>query len=182
METAGRVLGVLDANFHPARHLYAVVDVIGIGAGVVDRLRETTRSARVIGFNASEKSRKKDLTGELGFLNKRAEAWWHLRELLDPDSGCAVALPPDDELIGDLTSPTWKVSSGGKIQIESKDDIRKRIGRSTDAGDAVVMAFFPEAGAQSVTSFMESEDADFFAASPTSSYWDVGSPSMPAHF
>jgi len=71
----------------------------------------------------------------------RAAAWWHLREMLDPAHGHAVALPPDDTLTGDLTAPHWKVQSGGKILIESKDDIRKRLRRSTDAGDAVVQAF-----------------------------------------
>ena len=53
--------------------------------------------------------------------------------------------PPDDELIGDLTAPKWRPVAGGpkasaKIRIESKEDIRKRLGRSTDAGDAVVQA------------------------------------------
>ena len=49
----------------------------------------------------------------------------------------------DDTLVGDLTAPRWKVTGGGKIQVESKDDIRARLGRSTDDGDAVVMAFEP---------------------------------------
>ena len=47
---------------------------------------------------------------------------------------------PDDDLLGDLCAPKWRLMSGGKILIESKDDIRKRIGRSTDVGDAVVYA------------------------------------------
>jgi hypothetical protein len=45
-----------------------------------------------------------------------------------------------------LTAPHWRVMSGGHIQVESKDDIRKRLGRSTDYGDAVVMAFYDDAG------------------------------------
>ena len=45
-------------------------------------------------------------------------------------------------LLGDLSAPKWKVLSGGKIQVESKDDIRARLGRSTDDGDAVAMAFW----------------------------------------
>lgn len=54
---------------------------------------------------------------------------------------------PDDELLkADLTVPHWKVLSGGKIQLESKDDIKKRLGRSTDTGDAVVMAFWQGRG------------------------------------
>lgn len=121
----------------------AVVDVIGIGAGVVDRLRELKLS--VSAFNASERSEATDKSGELQFLNMRAAAWWQLRELLDPANNENIALPPDDELIGDLTAPHWKVTSAGRIQIESKDEIRKRLGRSTDTGDPVVMAFHEEA-------------------------------------
>lgn len=117
----------------------AVVDVIGIGAGVVDRLRE--QSLHVTAFNASERSTRRDRIGELGFVNRRSEGWWHLRELLDPAAGATVALPDDDELIGDLCSPKWRINSSGRIQVEGKDDIRKRLGRSTDVGDAVVMAF-----------------------------------------
>jgi hypothetical protein len=52
-----------------------------------------------------------------------------------------VALPDDDELIGDLCAPRWWLNSTGRLQIEGKDEIRKRLGRSPDAGDAVVMAF-----------------------------------------
>jgi hypothetical protein len=84
------------------------------------------------------------VTPELGFVNKRSAARWNLRELLDPANNEDIALPPDDLLTGDLTAPHWRVMSGGKIQIESKDDIYKRIGRSTDDGDAVVMAFYQE--------------------------------------
>ena len=64
--------------------------------------------------------------------------------MLDPSRDPDIALPVDDELLGDLTAPKWKILSGGKIQVESKDDIRKRIGRSTDAGDAAVQAFWEE--------------------------------------
>jgi len=138
METTGRVAGVLDAHGGEA-----VVDVIGIGAGVVDRLKEQGKAA--LAFNASEHTDARDRSGELGFTNKRSAAWWNLREMLDPASGSAIALPPDDLLTGDLTAPHWRVMSGGKIQVEGKDDIRKRIGRSTDDGDAVVMAFWQEA-------------------------------------
>ena len=78
--------------------------------------------------------------------NCRSAAWWNLRELLDPSRGATVALPPDDELAGDLTALHKKYMSEGKIQAEAKDDVKKRIGRSTDKGDAVVQAFFTVAG------------------------------------
>ena len=62
--------------------------------------------------------------------------------MLDPSRGSKLALPPDDELTGDLTAPHWRVLSGGKIKLETKDDIRSRIGRSTDHGDAVIQAYW----------------------------------------
>ena len=120
----------------------AVVDVIGVGAGVVDKLREDKQCVEA--FNAGESTDWKDRSGEMLFANKRAAAWWNLRELLDPANGHEVALPPDDRLTGDLTAPHWRPSSGGRVMVESKDEIRKRLGRSTDDGDAVVMAFWKE--------------------------------------
>jgi hypothetical protein len=135
METAGRVAGILQQ--HGGK---AIVDVIGIGAGVVDKLKE--QRLAVVTFNAAERSTRQDRSGELGYINVRAEAWWKLREALDPAFQPTLALPPDDLLIGDLTAPHWKVQSGGNIQVESKDDIKKRLGRSTDSGDAVVMAWW----------------------------------------
>ena len=135
MATTGAVAGVLDAHGGEA-----LVDVIGIGAGVVDRLREQKKA--VTPFNASERTEARDRSGELGFANKRSAAWWAMRELLDPAAGSLVALPPDDLLTGDLTAPHWRVMSGGHIQVEGKDEIRKRLGRSTDDGDAVVLAFW----------------------------------------
>ncbi len=135
MRVTGAVAALLQA--HPG--VEAVVDVIGIGAGVVDRLRE--QKLKVAPFNAGEHTDLKDRSGEIGFVNLRAAAWWGLRELLDPANGEGLALPPDDMLTGDLTAPRWREVSGGKLQVEAKDDIVKRIGRSTDDGDAVVMAF-----------------------------------------
>lgn len=146
-ETTGQVVGVLRDT--PA---VAVVDVIGIGAGVVDQLREQRRP--VVAFNASAGTSLLDRSGELGFVNCRAAAWWQLREMLDPSCGEPVELPPDDLLTGDLTAPTWRVMSGGRIQVESKDDIRKRLGRSTDDGDAVVQCFW-QGEPEQVSQFVE---------------------------
>lgn len=141
MATAGRVKGMLDAD----ESATAIVDVIGIGAGVVDRLRE--QNARVQPFTASGKTNRKDSTGELHFLNVRAASWYNLRELLDPSAGSTICLPDDDDMLGDLTAPKLEEPlSGGKLKIEKKADIKKRIGRSTDRGDAVVQAFWTQSG------------------------------------
>jgi len=117
-----------------------VIDVIGIGASVVSKLREMG-VPRVVAFNASSGSSRLDSTGQLSFRNLRAEAWWRARELLSPDSPVKVALPPDPELLADLTTPTWKMTTSG-IQIQDKDEIKRKLGRSPDAGDAVVMALW----------------------------------------
>jgi hypothetical protein len=140
MATTGRVKALLDGDDSRT----AVVDVIGIGTGVVDRLRE--QQTRVVAFNASRGSKAIDSTREFGFANRRSEAWWTLRQALDLSGDPDICLPDDEMLLGDLSAPKWIVTSGGKIQVESKDEIRKRIGRSTDDGDAVVMAFVPHLG------------------------------------
>lgn len=143
MSTVGKVKAFLEAHGGTAR-----IDVIGIGAGVVSRLRELQSEIRanweVEPFHAAESASGKDQSGEMGFVNKRAEAWWQMRERLDPANGSQAALPPDDKLTGDLVAPRYKITSRGLYQIEAKDEIRKRLGRSTDTGDAVVMAFYQE--------------------------------------
>lgn len=140
MQTTGRLIGL-----HEAYGGALVVDVNGIGASVVDRGRELR--APIIAFVAAGKPEHagveiRDRSGELGFVNIRAAAWWNLREMLDPAFGATLALPPDDELIGELVAPRWKIASGGKILIESKEEIYERLNRSTDSADAVVQACF----------------------------------------
>lgn len=145
MQLTGYVAQILDA--HPVGK--ALIDVIGLGAGVFDRLNEISKgqndkwAGRLIEFEASAKPAKKDSTGLLTFLNRRTEAWWHMRELLNPDNGHDIALPPDPVLLGDLTAPNWETRSDGKIFVESKKQVRKRLKRSsTDAADAVIQAFY----------------------------------------
>jgi len=120
------------------------VDVIGIGASVFDIL--ASQELEVYAINFSERTNATDQSGELRFHNVRAEAYWRLREALDPTSGEDLALPPSDELLADLVAPLWRVSTRG-IQIEAKKDIRKRLKRSPGKGDAVALAYYnPTAG------------------------------------
>jgi len=139
MQTSGLIRRILEGN--PG--VVATVDVIGIGAGVVDRLREMGFGERLMAFNAAEATGWSDKSGELQFANLRAAMFWNLMELLGPDNPFPIALPDDKRLVGDLAALHWRTTSGGRIIMESKDDIRKRIGRSTDAGDAAAMAFWP---------------------------------------
>jgi hypothetical protein len=110
-----------------------VVDVIGVGAGVVDTLRH--RRANVIAFNAARANHMRDRSGEMGFKNNRSAMWWRMREALDPAFSPTLALPPKDQLIADLSAPKYKMINT-KYVVEPKDEIRKRLGRSTDYGDA----------------------------------------------
>lgn len=121
---------------HPGSH--SVVDVIGIGAGVVDQLRRAGLS--VSAFNGSRSTRRRDSSGELRFPNLRSASWWNLRELLDPAMDAQLALPEDDDLTADLVTPKWDDRTGGTVIVESKEDIQKRLGRSPDSGDAVAMS------------------------------------------
>lgn len=146
MEEAGRVKGILDSFGGPTNdRISAILDGIGLGAGSYHRLREQGYT-NAYSFVASQRAEQYgqpilDKTGELGFADKRSAAWWIMRELLDPNDGEFVALPPDDDLTGELTTPTKRVMSGGKIKVESKEDVKKRLGgRSTDCADAVIEA------------------------------------------
>lgn len=136
METTGHAASLLLA--HPSA--LAVVDTSGVGAGVTDRLREQKHNVEA--FQASQAAPGTDKTGELRFLNRRAHAYWTLRELLDPaqEGGATLALPPDESLTEDLCSAKWTMTSAGRIVLESKEDVRKRLGRSPDMADAVVLA------------------------------------------
>jgi len=113
------------------------IDVIGVGAAVYDAARGLGLTA--IPLNGAEASMAHDRSGQLSFVNQRAEYWWRLRESLDPSSGEALALPPDPELRADLIAPRWSLRPRG-IQIEGKPDLIRRIGRSPDKGDSLVYA------------------------------------------
>lgn len=115
----------------------ANMDVIGVGASGYDTSRTHGINAKPINFGAG--SDATDKSGTLFFFNERARDYWSLRELLDPESGISVMLPPDLELEADLCAARWSMQ-GNKIKIEPKEDIKKRIGRSPDEGDAVVLA------------------------------------------
>jgi hypothetical protein len=134
----------LEGRLRTVPNSIACIDSCGIGVGVYNRLRSL--KLNVIPFNgASSADGMRDRTGEFTFANKRSAAYWHLRELLDPVNGPnQLALPPDDDLVADLTVPTWKVKTGAVIAIEPKEHLVKRLKRSPDCGDAVVMTMWPD--------------------------------------
>lgn len=113
------------------------VDVIGIGSSAYDSL--AGGGIDVVALNGSERTDEKDRHQRLGFVNKRALWWWRLREALDPENGATLALPPDPLLKRDLVAVRWKLTARG-VQVESKEEIYKRIHRSPDRADALAYA------------------------------------------
>ncbi len=127
------------------------VDAIGIGSSALDFIKGL--GLLVLSVVGSEGSQEYTVAGNLRFRNKRAEMYWRLREALDPTNPDPISLPPDGELLGDLSAVRYKVVQMGvnaAIQVRDKDEIREALGRSPDKGDAVAMTFvsgIPEPGA-----------------------------------
>ena len=115
------------------------VDIIGVGAGAFDVIAGST-DYQIVDVNFASSSYATDRSGRLEMRNVRAEAYWRLREALDPETGDNISLPPDEELVEDLAAPLWTRTTSG-ILIESKDQLRKRIGRSPGRGDAVALSY-----------------------------------------
>ena len=113
------------------------VDVIGVGASPYDILNDMR--LQVLGINVANGTDEKDCTGNFGFLNMRALLHWRLREALDPANDAGLALPPDPLLRAELCAIKWKLRNG-KVQVESREEIIERIGRSVDRVSAVVLA------------------------------------------
>ena len=128
MEVVGRVIDVI-TEFSPA---LVVIDEGGLGAGVVDRLKEQRYKVR--GVNFGNKSAKPLMYG-----NKRAEMWGAMKEWLK-----TASIPKDRFLKSDLTGPMMKPDSKGTIFLESKKDMKARGLASPDAADAIAVTFaFP---------------------------------------
>ena len=116
---------------------YMNIDVIGYGASTFDSLNGMYDN--VIPINAAGGSSFRDRSGKLVMRNIRAEYYWRMREALDPVYGDDVALPPGNDILADLCSARYDVKTSG-VQIESKDDIKKRLGRSPDKGESILLA------------------------------------------
>lgn len=125
---------------------YINIDVIGVGTSAYDSAKVMYPQI-VNPVNASEAS-SFIVTAEKGqtvirMRNVRAEYYWRFRMALDPEHGDNLALPPGNEIVSDLCAAKYKWVAGGIIQIESKDEIKKRISRSPDIGESFLLAYLP---------------------------------------
>jgi hypothetical protein len=140
-ETAQRVI-------HHAMNFPATlikVDTIGYGAGVADQLAKHFGDSRVLKINVAEAPTTPSFSEELNkfhdkqFSNYRAELYWRLREKFE--NGTIDIDQHDEDLKTELSMLKYKIDNAGKIRIESKDDMRKRLRRSPDRADTLAYAF-----------------------------------------
>jgi phage terminase large subunit len=147
--TADRIIMAIDPT---DPHTFLKVDDTGVGGGVTDALlrRKADRTGnqsqwlyKVSGINFGDAPAENAPTpmGQQApprFTNRRAEMFWNLRELFMAKK---IAIPDDPELAGELGAIRFNITDKGLIQIEKKDDIKKRTGKSPDKADALALAF-----------------------------------------
>ena len=117
-----------------------VVDSVGVGAGVVDRLREmpVSRRVAVIPFVGGAKARDHDR-----FANAIAECWWGMAQSFRQGN---IDIEDDKRLVAQVTGRNYTEQSDRRIRLESKDEIKRRGGRSPDEADALAMTYVAPAG------------------------------------
>jgi len=118
---------------------FIVIDGSGVGGGVVDALTHMclpgsgNTDIEIIEFNGASKA-----DDNKKYYNKRAEAYWEAGRLFSDNR---VSIPEDNILMSQLTGTNYLISNG-RILMDDKEEIKKRIGRSPDRSDAVVMGLY----------------------------------------
>ncbi|ATH82832.1 hypothetical protein CO724_17275 [Ectopseudomonas mendocina] len=110
------------------------VDIGGLGAGIYDRLVELGYGDRVTAVNFGSKA-----TDQRKYFNKRSEMWGEMAEWIGDI--IPPSIPDCDKLHADLTAPGYRYSSNGQIKLDSKEEIKKELKKSPDAGDALALTF-----------------------------------------
>lgn len=113
------------------------IDLFGVGAQPYGHLMALNQD--VVGCSVGEPARGVANDGRVQFKNWRSELWWRMREALDPAANTGICLPPDKRLLADLCTPKWKLA-GNSIQVESREEIMKKLGKSPDYGSAYILA------------------------------------------
>lgn len=117
------------------------VDEIGWGWGIVAAINSELRAKRIKGCRAVGVNVAKKAWQPEKFKNQRSELWWMIRDLIKDQAIDLSGMDEAQTTIGQLCDPSWKAIAGGKIQVEEKDETRKRIGRSPDDADALILAY-----------------------------------------
>lgn len=151
MQTAGRVYAHWLETAPPKRPANIFVDLIGIGAGVYDRLQEL--GLPVVGVNVAEEASVDNQYNRL-----RDELWFKGRKWLEKKH---CRLFPDETLIAELSLPKYTFTSSGKLKVESKDELKKRYPRSPDVADAFLLTFAHAAEHRGKAAYEPEYYADF---------------------
>lgn len=131
MEIAGIIKKIYDQTTAFEKPQAICIDVIGIGAGVVDRLLE--EGLPVHGINVAQQAIRCERYNRL-----RDELWFKVKEWIEQND---VYIPFDEQLIAELTTPLYSIVSQGKLKVESKDELKKRGQKSPDLADAFCLTF-----------------------------------------
>jgi hypothetical protein len=123
------------------------VDSIGIGWGVIGELRNLAargvHKATITAVNVAEAASRPDK-----FMNLRAELWWEVGRVASEQRAWDLSsMQNADATCAQLVEPHWDIDPKGRIRVEPKDDIRKRLERSPDNADALLLAFYSAKGA-----------------------------------
>lgn len=148
MALSGRIKQLWDEAEERPTAIY--VDVIGLGAGVVDRLRELGLPA--VGINVAESPSEREQ-----YMRLRDELWFRGREWLDQRD---TRLEDDPALVSELTALKYRILSTGKIQVESKEEAKRRGMRSPDIADAFLLTFASGGGRETQAVYMPPADWD----------------------
>jgi len=128
------------------------VDGVGVGSGVVDRLRQ-------LGFEIIEviAGKSPDEGNKDKYTNKRAEMWDRMKHWLD-----GADIPDDQELVADLMSPEYGFNARMRLQLEKKEDMKKRGLASPDCADALALTFSYPVAPKQVERYVEPEAVNYY--------------------
>jgi hypothetical protein len=141
MQVVGFVVNEWNETLAQHRPIEIMVDSIGLGAGVADRLRELGLPAKDVNVSEAPAFGEK-------YINLRAELWFRGKEWLEKRN-CSL-MEADSRLIDELATVKYNFTSNGKIKVESKDDLKKRTRdkSSPDLADSFLLTFAGENGIQ----------------------------------
>lgn len=149
VEVTGRILEAIQVaqKYHDdnriATPIRVKIDAIGWGWGVAGLLEEWGKEGRhkatVIAVNVAQAAHDRER-----FSNQKAEMWWTAREMLQPDENGEqqIALDIDRATAAQLAAPSYRNNSSGRLQIEGKEEMKKRGVPSPDRAEALLLALF----------------------------------------
>lgn len=132
MHVAGVCKKILDDKNDPVAMMF--IDVGGLGAGICDRLDEMGYGARIEAVNFGDSA-----IDDEKYFNRRSEMWGEMKDWFDDPRG--VDIDDSDTLQADVTAPGYSYDSTSRVKLEKKEDIKKRLKRSPDEGDALALTF-----------------------------------------